>query len=253
MLPEGPVHCLNYINQFRGLPRQVYYICFSRVIIGIGSMIFTFFSLLLTRILGFSEFQAGLAFLLICVCNISGAIIGGKLADRYGRKRVYMVAITITSILYLMTAFVVRTNAMIPFIFATSLIGSAAHPILSAMVADSAPENKRTECFSLLYLSQNLGFAFGPSIGGLLFFNHMGLLFVLQALIYMIAGIFLFYTTTDVYALGIAKEFGRPEQTVDVTKPGRTKRKHICDAFFYEATFYLYTFFGLPHHVLSDD
>lgn len=148
------MHYLNYINQFRGLPRQIYYICFSRVIIGIGSMIFTFFSLLLTRILGFSEFHAGLAFLLICVCNIAGAIIGGKLADRYGRKRVYIIAITITSFLYLMTAFVVRTNMMIPFIFATSLIGSAAHPILSAMVADSAPENKRTECFSFVFVSK---------------------------------------------------------------------------------------------------
>ena len=131
-------------------------------------MIFMFFSLLLTRVLGFSEFQTGMAFFLMSLCTVAGAIIGGKLADHYGRKKVYMTCISITSLLYVMTSFVAGTRSMIPLLFLASFIGSASYPILSAMVADSAPEKQRTECFSLLYLAQNLGFAFGPSIGGLL-------------------------------------------------------------------------------------
>ena len=209
---------MNYINQFRGLPRQVYYVCLSRMIIGIGSMIFMFFSLLLTRVLGFSEVQTGMAFFLMSICTVAGAIIGGKLADHYGRKKVYMTCISITSLLYVMTSFVAGTRSMIPLLFLASFIGSASYPILSAMVADSAPENQRTECFSLLYLAQNLGFAFGPSIGGLLFYHHMNLLFLLQAGLFMLGGIFLCATTTDVYSLRNAESLGIQEQTADVIK-----------------------------------
>ncbi|MDD2301735.1 MAG: MFS transporter [Eubacteriales bacterium] len=217
---------MNYINQFRGLPRQVYCICLARMIIGIGSMIFMFFSLLMTRILGFTEFQAGLGFLLMAVSSVGGAIVGGKLADHFGRKRIYMICIVLTSVLYALTSTVAGTRSMIPFIYLSSIIGSASYPILSAMVADSAPAEQRTECFSLLYLAQNLGFAFGPSIGGLLFYHHMDLLFLLQAAIFLAGGLFLQFTTTDVYALGVGKEFGIAPQTVDVTRPGRTLREN---------------------------
>jgi len=217
---------LNYINQFRGLPRQVYCICLARMIIGIGSMIFMFFSLLMTRILGFTEFQAGLAFLLMALSSVAGAIAGGKLADHYGRKRVYMICTILTSTLYALTSTVAGTREMLPFIFLSSIIGSASYPILSAMVADSAPESQRTECFSLLYLAQNLGFAFGPSIGGLLFYDHLSLLFLIQASIFMAGGLFLQFTTTDIYSLGVAKEFGIAPQIADVTRPGRTPREN---------------------------
>ena len=217
---------MNYINQFRGLPRQVYYICISRMLIGMGIMIFMFFSLLLTRILGFSEFQAGLAYLVVSLCTVLGAIVGGKLADRYGRKRIFMASIVVSSLIYLISAFVVGSKIMIPLLFAGAFAGSASYPILSAMVADSAPESKRTECFSLLYLSHNLGFAVGPSIGGLLFFRHMNLLFVMQAFFLMCGGFFLYLMTTDVYELGIPKEFGLQEQTADVTKIGNIKSEN---------------------------
>lgn len=215
---------MSHINQFRGLPKQVYYICIVRVIIGTGSMIFTFYSLLMTRIFGFSEFQAGLGFLALAFSNVVGAIAGGKLADHYGRKRVYMVCNTLTAVFYALTATVAGTRAMIPYLYISSIIGSAAFPILSAMVADSAPEDRRTESFSLLYLANNLGFAVGPAIGGLLFHNHMDILFLVQAAIYMAGGLFLQFATTDMYAHGVGKEFGVAPEAADITQPGRGAR-----------------------------
>lgn len=208
---------MSYINQFRGLPRQVYCICIVRVIIGTGSMIFMFFSLLMTRMFGFSEFQAGVAFFVMAVSNVAGAIIGGKLADHYGRKRVYMICNTLAASIYALTSFVAGTRAMIPYLYISSIIGSAAFPILSAMVADSAPEEQRTECFSLLYLANNLGFAVGPAIGGLLFHKHMDILFLVQAAIYMAGGLFLQFTTSDTYVLGVGKEFGVATEAADMT------------------------------------
>lgn len=208
---------MTVINQFRGLPRQVYCICIVRIIIGTGSMIFTFFSLLMTRMFGFSEFQAGLAFFVMAVSNVFAAIIGGKLADHYGRKRIYMVFNMLTAAIYALTSTVAGTKGMIPYLYLGSITGSAAFPILSAMVADSAPEDQRTECFSLLYLANNIGFAIGPAIGGLLFHSHMNILFVVQATTYALGGLFLHFTTTDVYALGAGKEFGVAAQEIDIT------------------------------------
>lgn len=233
---------MHFIKQFRGLPRQVYCICLARMIIGIGSMIFMFFSLLMTRVLGFTEFQAGLAFLLMALISVLGAILGGKLADHYGRKRVYMICITLSSTVYALTSFVAGTRGMLPFLYLASFIGSASYPILSAMVADSAPESQRTECFSLLYLAQNLGFAFGPSIGGLLFYSHMDRLFLIQAAIFMTGGLFLQFTTTDVYSLGVAKEFGLASQTVDVTRRGKTPRENTFRMLFERKPLFAFIF-----------
>ena len=44
------------LSQFKGLPKQVYYLSAIRVIMALGSLVFPFLSLMMTSYLGFNEF-----------------------------------------------------------------------------------------------------------------------------------------------------------------------------------------------------
>ena len=83
------------LRQYLGLPRQIYIICFARIITAMGAFIFSMNSLLMTSILGLSEVTTGYIMVLLALCDITGALIGGRLSDRYGRKRVIMVVMVI--------------------------------------------------------------------------------------------------------------------------------------------------------------
>ena len=55
---------MSYFSQFRGLPRQVYILCLVRWITGMGSLVFTFSSLILTGMVGLTTGQAGIVAML---------------------------------------------------------------------------------------------------------------------------------------------------------------------------------------------
>ena len=68
---------LNFIDQYRGLPRQIYILAISRAAVSMGVMfVFPFLSLLLTSRLGYTEAQAGLWIVLASVISILGTLAG---------------------------------------------------------------------------------------------------------------------------------------------------------------------------------
>ena len=68
---------MSYFSQFRGLPKQVYILCLVRWITGMGSLVFTFSSLILTSMVGLTTGQAGIVAMLYAAANVIGAIVGG--------------------------------------------------------------------------------------------------------------------------------------------------------------------------------
>ena len=68
---------MSYFSQFLGLPRQVYILCLVRWISGMGSLVFTFSSLILTGMVGLTTKQAGIVAMLYATANVVGAIVGG--------------------------------------------------------------------------------------------------------------------------------------------------------------------------------
>jgi len=63
-------------------------------------------------------------------------------------------------------------------------IGDPAH---NALIADITTPENRDGAYSLTYMGFNIGFAVGPMIGGLLFENHLKLLFLGDAITALIA------------------------------------------------------------------
>ena len=197
---------MSYFSQFRGLPRQVYILCLVRWITGMGSLVFTFSSLILTGIVGLSTSQAGFAAMCYAAANVIGAIVGGKMADYYGRKKIYLWFTVVTCSIYVIASFYCTTILIVPLSIFAFFFGSGCYPIVSAMVADSAKGPKSPECFSLLYLCHNLGFAVGPALGGALLANHLPWVYRIQSGMFLLGAIILFLCTEEVYKVPTKEE-----------------------------------------------
>ncbi|WP_044022400.1 MDR family MFS transporter [Bacillus sp. SG-1] len=115
------------------------------------------------------------------VASVFGTLLGGKLADLYGRKPIMVISMLGNSIVMLGFVFF---DTFIAFIFLSAFLGffnSLFHPAASAMVADVTAPDKRTEAFGLLRLGHNLGAAIGPLIGASIIVFSKAIIFLIAA------------------------------------------------------------------------
>jgi MFS family permease len=138
-----------------------------------------------------------------------GALIGGKLADRYGRKKLMLSFQGVAAMFYFTCAFLGNSIA-IPFLLsAASLFNGAAQPANSAMVTDLTNKKNRKHALSLLYLGINLGFAVGPKIAGELYNYNTDLIFLGNSIAIIIS--------ITMVAL-LVKETAPTEKEIEVSK-----------------------------------
>src|SRR5512136_140113 len=71
-----------------------------------GSLVFPFFALYITSKFGVGMTEVGVLFMLFSVPSVFGGLIGGALADRFGRKGVIVFSLTTTAISTLMMGFI---------------------------------------------------------------------------------------------------------------------------------------------------
>lgn len=191
---------MNFLSQYKNLPRQVYLLSISRGAVSMGTMlIFPFLSLLLTGRLGYSESEAGFITVLASLGGIIGNLLGGKLSDKIGRKKIYGTAILLSIIAITVSGFLCENRIIIPLIIIMYLLFHMLLPAVSAMILDHSDETNKTECYSLLYLATNVGGAIGPVIAGLLFYKHMPWIFFSMAIIFTFAALTLFMGVKEVY------------------------------------------------------
>lgn len=164
-----------------------------------GAMLFPFFTLYLTRKFGISMTTVGLIFGLFSLSGVIGAIVGGALTDRLGRKRMLLVGLVFSAL----TSVLMGVITELPlFILATLLVGllaDAAGPAQQALVADLLPEDKRTSGFGILRVVFNLAVVIGPLIGGLLATQSYLLLFVADAITSLITAVIVYVVLQETW------------------------------------------------------
>jgi MFS family permease len=147
-----------------------------------GNFVFPFMTLLLTTKVGMEEQQVGLYILLGAILQIPGSLLGGKLCDIMGRKKIMITFMGLAAICYLPCAILIDNPdalTLIPwFLILSSFFMSVSGPASGAMMNDlTLPEN-RQGAFSLLYMGMNAGTAIGSIVAGFLFNRYMKLLFL---------------------------------------------------------------------------
>ena len=171
---------------YLGLPRSVYVIFFARVVNSMGNFVHPFMTLLLTSKGGMGEEKVGLFLLLSAVVQVPGSLLGGKLADRMGRKKIMIAFMGMAALCLIPCAFLIDNQELFHYIpwllILSSYFGSVAGPASGAMMNDlTLPENRQA-AFSLLYMGMNAGTALGSIIAGVLFNKFMKFLFIGDAI-----------------------------------------------------------------------
>ncbi len=162
---------------YMGLPKPLYTLFLATVVNSVGIFVFPFMTLYLTGRLGMSQSAAGNFMFIISIIYIPGNYIGGKIADKFGRKKLMVIAQLISAALYIPCGFAVFSKYVPLLILLSVFFDGITDPARTAMMTDlTTPENRRT-AFSLTYLGHNLGFAVGSLIAGFLFEHASSWLF----------------------------------------------------------------------------
>ncbi|URZ07815.1 MDR family MFS transporter [Clostridium felsineum] len=178
---------MKIINNYRGLPKSIYFLFVVQVINCLGNFVFPFLSLLLTQKLKFSTSLTGTIVMVASVVGVPASFLGGRIADKISRKLTYILGQSLAAVAIMVCGFIRVPELIVTLLIASAFFNGFVRPSISAIVADLLPPSKRQMGSSLLYLGINFGVAIGPVVAGFLFNNYISLLFILDAVTSFIA------------------------------------------------------------------
>lgn len=170
----------DYINTFRGLSKEVWWLSLITLINRAGTMVIPFLSLYLTESLDFTLQDVGWIMSCFGFGSVAGSWLGGKLTDKMGFYKVMVGSLFLTGLLFIALQYVTTFEGFCIGIFLVMLVADTFRPaIFVALSAYSTPENK-TRSVTLIRLAINLGFSAGPAVGGLIitYLSYGGLFWV---------------------------------------------------------------------------
>jgi len=109
--------------------------------------------------------QMGWAFSIGALGLLPGAAIGGRLADKLGRKRVLMCSVALFGLFSIATTQVWDLNSLLAARFLTGLGLGAAMPNLIALCSEAAAPHQRNTAVGVMYCGMPFGAALAAVIG----------------------------------------------------------------------------------------
>lgn len=157
-----------YINNFKGFPKEVWFITLVSFINRAGTMIIPFLSRYMIEALHFNYTQVGWVMVCFGVGSMIGSWLGGKLTDSLGFYNIMVASLFSTGILFILLQYVTSFYGLCIAIFLIMIIADMFRPAMFVSVTTYAGAENRMRAFSLVRLSVNLGFAGGPALAGLI-------------------------------------------------------------------------------------
>ena len=176
-----------FLSSYSGLDRSIYFLCLAQIVNSIGHFVHPFLTMFLTQKIGMDPVEAGTYVMLSAAAWVPGSLLGGKIADQFGRKRVLVLFQFLAAVALVPCAFLGISRIIPWLLIGSSFLYGVAEPINDAMITDLTVPQKRKGAFSLLYLSHNIGFALGPMIAGFLFNRYLAWIFLGDAITTAIA------------------------------------------------------------------
>lgn len=157
-----------------------------------GTMLFPFYSLYITQKFNVGMTQAGIVLGIFSLAGLFGQMIGGALADKFGRRKLIIFGLVFSALSTLTLGLVNEFAVLIPLAVVIGLFSDIAGPAHNAMIGDLLPEHQRHEGFGILRVVGNLAWVIGPTIGGFVAGKSFLALFIIDAVISCVVA-FLFY------------------------------------------------------------
>ncbi|WP_066307527.1 MFS transporter [Bacillus sp. FJAT-29814] len=133
-------------------------------------------------------------FLVMMVISVSiiGALIGGFLSDRLGRKKIiiyseFVIFLGYCSLALFNSSWMDSIYISFCIILGIKFFESAIIPVYQALIIDSSEEKDRKEIYSCIYWMNNIAIGLGSLIGGILFWKYKFYLFLSIGIIFLIS------------------------------------------------------------------
>ncbi|MEU7756192.1 MFS transporter [Micromonospora sp. NPDC049171] len=164
-----------------GLPATFWYLWAGLLINRAGAFAMLFLSLYLTDVRGASLGLAGTVVGAYGAGGAAGVLLGGVLADRWGRRATLLAAHLTTAGLMVALAF---SKPLLLIAVLSALVGvvhSMPSPAFVAAIVDVVPAERRSRAFNLQFWAFNLGMAVASLLAGVLAEASFTALFLVDA------------------------------------------------------------------------
>ena len=155
------------LSSLRALPRPVWILFFGTFLNKFGAFVIPFLTLYLTGH-GYSLGEAGLAISAYGVGNLVASILGGHLADHFGRRKTIVLSMFSAAAVMMSLSFAHGLAAIIALTGLAGLTGELYRPASSALLADLIGTEQRVVVYSGYRIAFNAGWALGPATAGFL-------------------------------------------------------------------------------------
>lgn len=158
------------VGGLRGFDRSVYLVAGARFVNTFGSgVVYPFATLYFVQVVGVPFTLVGLGLLANNVATATGTLVGGYLADRYGRRPVMVASMALAAPALAAYALVETAVGFAVVATAAGLALGLFAPASQATIADATASEDRDRAYGLLKIASNAGFGSGFVAGGVLF------------------------------------------------------------------------------------
>jgi len=132
-------------DDYRGMPKEATYLIVQSILPSLAyGMFFTDVSFYLTSIQGFSDDLMGIIITLMGVSTFVSSIVLGIAADKYGRRKLYIIGNIIASIIIALFAITTNTAILVVAALLKGIAEGAFSASSSALLAEKAGGERRT-------------------------------------------------------------------------------------------------------------
>lgn len=157
-----------YFDNFKGLPKEVWILTLITFINRAGTMVVPFLSKYMKDNLDFSYSQIGWVMVFFGVGSIFGTWLSGKLSDKIGFYKVMVFSLFVSGLIFIFLQFANTFESLCAGVFILTSVADMYRPAMLVCLKTFTQKEDRARAYSLTRAAINLGFLFGPILGGLI-------------------------------------------------------------------------------------
>ncbi|KUJ63922.1 MFS transporter [Flavobacteriaceae bacterium CRH] len=158
----------NYLKNFSQFSVEVKVLAITTFINRLGAMVVPFLSKYMMEQLHFTYSQIGWVMVFFGLGSFIGTWISGKLSDKFGFYKVMVFSLFTSGLIFIMLQFLTTFYSFCLGVLLLTTVSDMYRPAMLVSLDSYAGRNERTKALSLIRSSVNLGFMFGPLIGGII-------------------------------------------------------------------------------------
>jgi predicted MFS family arabinose efflux permease len=157
-----------YLDNFKGFSKEIWILTLITFINRAGTMVIPFLSKYMKENLEFTYSQIGWVMVFFGVGSIIGTWLSGKLSDKIGFYKVMVFSLFTSGVVFIFLQYASTFEELCIGILILTSVADMFRPAMLVCLKTFTKKENRARAFALTRAAVNLGFLFGPVLGGLI-------------------------------------------------------------------------------------